>query len=144
MDIVSQLRRDEGEVLHVYLDSLGIRTAGVGHNLESHGINLPVGSPITQAQSDDWLRFDIEQVKSDLAHHLPWTSQLEEVRRAVLWNMSFNMGVYGVMKFKNTLALIHSGDYLKAADAMLQSTWAQQVGPRADRLARQMLTGTWI
>lgn len=143
MDIVEQLRRDEGEVLRVYLDSEGIRTAGVGHNLESHGINWPVGTEITKQQSADWLKEDIRTSETQLHSFLPWTDGLDEVRRGVLLNMAFNMGIHSLLGFKNTLRAIHDGEYGKAAGGMLKSRWAEQVGARASRLARQMFTGEW-
>lgn len=142
-DIVSQLKRDEGEVLEVYLDSKGIRTAGVGHNLQAHDLDWPVGTPITQEQSDLWLNSDIANAKMDLAAKLPWVMYLDPVRQGVLINMCFNIGVNALLGFHHTLTLVQSGDYSGAASAMLQSLWARQVGPRATRLANQMSTGIW-
>lgn len=143
MDLLTQLRRDEGERLEVYLDSRGIRTAGVGHNLEAHGIDWPVGTPITQQQSDQWLADDIDATTTQLQARLPWTSSLDDARLGVLQNMAFNLGVIGLLGFHHTLTLVQAGDYAGAADAMLQSKWAEQTGARAHRLAEQMRTGIW-
>jgi lysozyme len=41
------------------------------------------------------------------------------------------MGIGGLLTFKNTLLLIKTGQYKKAADEMLKSLWAKQVGNRA-------------
>jgi lysozyme len=60
----------------------------------------------------------------------------------VLLDMSFNLGIVGLLRFKNTLATIRRGDYSKAAAMMLDSLWARQVGKRAVRLAEMMRTGT--
>jgi lysozyme len=62
--------------------------------------------------------------------------------------MAFNLGVDGLLKFKNTLALLRSAieshaSYARVADGMLNSLWAKQVGRRADELARQMRTGEY-
>jgi lysozyme len=143
-NLIDQLRRDEGEVLHVYLDSMGIRTAGVGHNLESHHIDLPVGAPISKQQSEDWLREDVAEVSNQVHSLIPWSDGLDEPRRGVLLNMAFNLGIYGLLKFKNTLAMVRVGDYAGAARGMLASLWASQVGPRATRLAQQMQQGVWV
>jgi GH24 family phage-related lysozyme (muramidase) len=48
MNLLDAIKRDEGCVLKVYPDSLGIRTAGYGRNLEACGIDWPIGTPITQ------------------------------------------------------------------------------------------------
>jgi lysozyme len=150
MNLAEQLKRDEGEVLNVYLDSKGIRTAGVGHNLEAHGINWPVGTMILQEQSDQWLQQDIDEAATLLARNLPWTENLDAVRLAVLENMIFNMGwsnadgTHGLCTFHHTLTMIEAGNYDGASAAMLESEWARQVGPRANRLSEQMRSGEWV
>lgn len=143
MTIEEQLRRDEGEILSVYLDSRGIRTAGVGHNLEAHGIDWPVGTPITQEQSDQWLDEDITIATSNIITHLPWVMAMDEARQGVFINMMFNMGVAGLLGFHRTLAMAEAGNYDGAADAMLESKWATEVGARATRLSIQLKTGIW-
>ena len=50
----------------------------------------------------------------------------------------FKVGVAGLMKFVKTLAAVRAGEHSKAADMMLQSKWARQVGDRAIRLAEMM------
>jgi lysozyme len=47
------------------------------------------------------------------------------------------------LKFTKTVALIKTGDYAQAADAMLKSKWAAQVGQRAVELSEQMRTGSY-
>ncbi len=74
MNLVDQLKRDEGVKLRMYKDQLGIWTIGVGHNLEAHGISQAVAEAI--------LKEDIEAAEHDLVTFLPWTAQLDEPRRA--------------------------------------------------------------
>jgi lysozyme len=135
MNILDQLKRDEGIRLHPYKDSVGKLTIGVGRNLDDVGISAD--------EADYLLQNDLKTATSHLQSALPWALQLDDVRRAVLINMTFNMGIAGLLTFKNTLSLIQTGQYDKAADNMLESKWAEQVGPRAHRLALQMKTGTW-
>jgi lysozyme len=45
------------------------------------------------------------------------------------------------MQFKNTLAFIGSGDFERAANGMLASRWAKQVGRRAIELSELMRKG---
>lgn len=135
MTIVDQLKRDEGLRLKPYRDSVGKLTIGYGRNLDDEGIS--------QQEAEMLLSDDVQAVGNQLHGLLPWTDGLDEARRGVLLNMAFNMGIYGLMQFKNTLGLIQQGDYLGAAVAMRQSKWAEQVGPRAERLAIQMETGQW-
>jgi lysozyme len=138
-----QLKRDEGQKLYVYKDSLGILTAGVGHNCESHNEGLELGQIISQEQSDIWLDQDIQAATDSLIKALPWIQSLDEVRKAVLQNMCFNMGVGKLTLFHQTLEAARTGRYSDAAVLMLQSKWALQVGTRATRLSTQMSTGIW-
>ena len=84
---------------------------------------------------------DIEELDIQLGKRLPWLATLSPARQQVLMNMAFNLGIDGLLGFKNTLGMIASGDYQKAADAMMQSKWAGQVGDRAKRLAAMMKEG---
>jgi hypothetical protein len=57
---------------------------------------------------------------------LPWTKNIDPVRRAVLTNMAFNMGVDGLLEFHNTLAAIQSARWDSAANGLLNSKAARQ------------------
>lgn len=135
MNLIEQLKRDEGIRLKPYQDSVGKTTIGIGRNLDDVGIS--------EVEAEFMLQNDIRKAENELAEHLPWTKDMDEVRRAVLVNMAFNMGIHGLLGFKNTLALIQQMSYTDASVQMLQSKWAEQVGPRAHRLALQLETGEW-
>lgn len=128
-----QLRLHEGERLKPYRCTAGTLTIGVGRNLEDRGI--------TREESAMLLANDIATEERELLRALPWVAQLDEVRQRVLLDMSFNLGLVGLLGFKNTLATIKAGDYQRAASMMLDSKWARQVGQRAERLSRMMATG---
>lgn len=134
----------EGEVLHTYFCPAGKLTIGVGHNLEANPIpGIEKGDTITHERAMGILDIDITECVAGLKKQIPWTDTLDEVRKAVLIDMCFNLGLWGLLKFKNTLAVIKAGDYADASEMMLQSKWAGQVGERADRLSRMMKTGEW-
>lgn len=131
--LFKELLRDEGLKLTAYTDTVGILTIGIGHNLNV---------PISEAAAKQIFLDDLDRHRTDLFNALPWVSSLDDVRQRVLVNMAFNLGVPGLLKFANTLELVHTGHYAAAADAMLQSLWARQVKSRALRLAQMMRTGT--
>ena len=135
MTIVDQLTRDEAVRLKPYRDSVGKLTIGIGRNLDDKGISL--------AEAQMLLQDDIRDVQAELQRSLPWVYQLDDARRGVLENMAFNMGVGKLMGFHDTLSFIQRGMWEQAANAMMQSLWAKQVGARALRLAEQMRTGVW-
>jgi len=133
---LDELVRDEGEVLHAYADSLGYLTIGVGRLIDKRR-----GGGITKEESRYLLSNDVDKVVEQLDRDLSWWRGLDAVRQRVIANMAFNLGVGGLLKFKNTLAYIKAGDYKKAAAGMLSSLWAKQVGVRAKRLAYMMEFG---
>lgn len=132
----SQLIRDEGLRLLPYVDTTGNITIGVGRNLTRNGI--------TQKEAMILLEDDINTIKSLVTRQWPWISTLSEPRKAVLFNMAFNMGVGGLITFIHFLDYVKEGMYDKASQAMLQSLWAKQVGERATRLSQQMESGEWV
>lgn len=128
--LASELRRDEGVRLKPYRDSVGILTIGVGRNLEDVGIS--------EAEAATMLQNDIDKVILQLDARLPAWKTLDDPRQRVLANMAFNMGVDRLLKFHDTLGKVFTGHYKEAAEAMLDSVWAKQVGLRAERLANMM------
>ena len=138
-ELIRQLKGDEGTRSTVYLDSLGYWTIGVGRLVDSR--KTSVG--LRQNEIDLMLQNDVDDRINALMKALPWFQNLDDARQGVLLNMAFQLGVAGLLAFKNTLALIEKGDYQGAAAAMLDSKWAQQTFNRAKRLADQMKTGVW-
>ena len=134
-NLTQQLRRDEGVRLKPYKDTVGKLTIGIGRNLDDTGIS--------DSEANQLLANDIQRTQANLDAVLPWARNLDEPRYGVLLAMAFNMGTTGLLAFRNTLKLISGGSYAAAADEMLASKWAKQVGPRATRLAQQMRSGVW-
>jgi len=133
--LIADLKSDEGLRLTAYKDTVGVWTIGYGH------AHIAPGAVWTQAQAEAALIEDVRKHNAELASALPWIAALDPVRRRVLQNMAFNLGVKGLLGFKNTLGMVRAGDYEGAARGMLNSLWAKQVKGRAVRLAEQMRTG---
>lgn len=137
-ELIKQLRRDEGEVLTVYNDSLGFATIGVGRLVDKRK-----GGGITVEESAYLLNNDIERKTAEVIKAMPWAARLDDARRGVLVNMAFQMGTAGLLGFKNTLAMVERGDYAGASVGMLNSLWGRQTPARAKRLSVQMAQGVW-
>lgn len=136
--LVEQLRLHEGERRKAYRDTVGKLTIGIGRNLDDKGLR--------RDEIEYLLANDIADSRADLDRYLPWWRGLDPVRQRVLIDMVFNMGAGspqrgGLLSFVNTLSNIRQGRYAEAADMMLASKWAAQVGRRAVRLATMMRTG---
>ena len=132
--IKSQLVRHEGLRLKPYRCTAGKLTIGVGRNLDDCGIS--------QKEAYVLLDNDIRNCEQQLLDEIPVIyNALDEVRQSVLLNMCFNLGLKGLLGFNNTLAFIAAGDWERAANGMLASKWAKQVGMRAIELSEMMRKG---
>lgn len=130
---VAQLKKHEGLRLYPYKCTSNKTTIGYGRNIEDRGISEP--------EAEYLLKNDIEECKKKLKEMLPWTENLDDVRRWALINMAFNMGIGGLLSFRVTLRAINVGEYEKAYDGILRSKYAKQVGYRAEEIAEMILTG---
>jgi lysozyme len=130
--LTNLLIKDEGERLSPYRCSAGHLTIGVGHNLDA--------KPISRVASRQILKDDIEDVVRDLDQSIPWWRTLSETRQLVLADMCFNLGIQGLMTFRNTLKAAQEGRFMDCAEGMRRSDWAKQVGNRATRLIQMMET----
>jgi len=126
--LIDQLIIDEGKKNKPYRDTVGKITIGIGRNLDDLGL------------SDDEIRYllenDIERIENDLNRHLGWYKHKPDNVKLVLLNMCFNLGIFRLLKFENTLSLIQNNQFYLASKEILNSKWAGQVGDRAIRLSK--------
>lgn len=134
MDLIEQLKRDEGVRDRVYTDTMGKLTVGVGRNISD--------VPFSDDEVTLMLRNDVARVRAQLAG-FAWYAALDPVRQGAVENMAFNLGVGGLLHFPTMLHCLSVADWPGAAAAALDSAWAREVGARAQRLADQITTGEW-
>lgn len=142
-----QLKFHEGLKLKPYNDTKGIKTIGVGRNMEANSPDDELGrrvgpEGISEQEAMKLLDNDIDKCVRDVERNIPSYGKLSEPRQHVLLDMCFNLGINGLLKFKNMLAEVDRGDYAGTADEMLDSNWANQVKGRAIRLANMMRNNT--
>ena len=134
-DAANLIRKHEGYRNRLYLDSLGNLSGGIGHL-------FCVGGYLTVSIIERLFHYDFSKSIADYEtickkHKL----DLDGVRRAVLLNMLFNLGLTKTLKFKKMLKCLKKEDYEGAAREMKLSRWAGQVNGRAVELAEMMRTG---
>lgn len=134
-----QLRGDEDTRSQVYQDSLGYWTIAVGRLVDPR----KPGCGLRPDEIAYMLNNDIDERIDALTRAFPWFQNLDDVRKGVLINMAFQMGVEGLKHFQHTLEMVRTGQYDAAADGMLDSLWAKQTPNRAKRLSDQMRSGVW-
>lgn len=138
-ELTRQLKGDEGVRPYVYQDSEGFWTIAVGRLVDKR-------RPASGLRPDEiayLLNNDIDDRIDKLTRTLSWFQNLDDARKGVLLNMAFQLGLTGLLKFSETLDLVRQGRYAEASEEMLNSLWAHQTPHRAQRLAKQMLTGEW-
>ena len=130
-DMEALLEQQEGFCAKPYRDSRGFLTVGFGTNLDA-GITRDQAGALMQCQLD---------ANEPALLAFPWFAGLDLVRRGVIENMAYNMGVSDVLGFEDMIAAIEAKDWPEAARQMRASKWAVQVGDRAKVLAQIMETG---
>ena len=133
--LIEQLKIHEGMKLKPYKCTAGKLTIGIGRNLEDVGISMEEANML--------LRHDIQEATRQLLHAFPWMDDFNDARISAMINFTFNVGIGTVKKFENTLSYMQSGEWNKAADEMMDSRWARQVGNRAIEVTEQIRTGKW-
>ena len=136
--LVRMLRRHEGVKHFSYRDHLGNVTVGVGRCLEPG-----VGLGLSDDEIDMLLENDIARVIVELSRCFPWFDELNDARRDALIDICFNLGLPGLLKFRNALAAIQAADWELAAIEFIDSRWRNQVGNRAVELAAMIQTGEY-
>ena len=129
-----QIRIDEGFRSQLYKCPSDKWTIGYGRNLEDNGI--------TELEAEILLKHDLQQAQDDASQYAgPVYLTLSPNRKAVLINMAFNLGLPRLSQFVKLKEALIKQDFAEAAVQMLDSRWHDQVGVRAQRLAKQMKEG---
>tara|TARA_R110000822_G_scaffold1062_1_gene4747 strand:+ start:28 stop:465 length:438 start_codon:yes stop_codon:yes gene_type:complete len=143
-DLIEMLQRHEGEVKTngrhlIYKCSAGHWTIGIGRNVD---INGGLGL------SDDEVRYllenDIARVIKELSSEYRWFTDLDDVRKDAMIDISFNLGATRLRKFVLALDAMEKADYKTAAKEFLDSDWSRTVKGRSIELAEMIETGSYI
>lgn len=175
--LMRQLMRHEGFSAVPYLCTAGACTIGYGTNLDAHPRYIPFddvraaalagrlsGRRLydtlrqrrmcwTQEEAAAALRDEVSDVIGQLDMKCPTFVALlgmgDVVRAEGLVNMAFNLGVNGLLKFRNTLALMEKAmcgetSWESVRSALRSSMWWGQVGRRSRELGEQFVTGEYV
>ena len=134
--LLDMITLHEGLELKPYKCTSDKLTIGIGRNIQDIGI--------TQEEARYLLQNDLDRILKEV-EHWAFLEKLDEVRQAVILDMVFNVGVstFNAYTWLKTFAAIQDEDWEKAANEMLDSKWAKQVGQRAIRLSQMMRKGEW-
>ena len=124
MSIIEDLKAEEGfgNKGNVYKCTEGFDTIGYGTKL-----------PINEEEATLLLEYRLNKTRANLLSSL-YNYNLPNEVWDILLNMSYQLGVGGVLKFKKMLEALKNKDYVEASKQGMDSLWAKQTPNRAKRL----------
>ena len=134
-NLISMLKRHEGRRLKPYLCTADKLTIGYGRNLDDNGIS--------EDEALYLLQNDIDACYSEL-NVFNWFQELDQVRQQALVDMRFNLGLPRFLSFKKMIARLIAKEYSQAAEEIINSLYAKQVGDRANEIAYMIERGEYL
>ena len=126
MSLIEDIKQEEGFSGTVYKCTEGFDTVGYGSRM-----------PITKEEAELLLEYRLKAMKAQLTGYL-YDIDIKDEAWDILFNMSYQLGVKGVLNFKNMIKALKDNDYKEASIQMLDSLWAKQTPNRAKRLSDRM------
>lgn len=138
-ELVDSIKDNEGFRPKPYIDIL------VKKNPEKYGITkhelaiiekhldklkLTFGFGFTYIEEDESeaaLLIKIKKKIKEFETKEPFINKLPLNVQSILVEMSYQMGVNGVLNFKNMIKALKRGDYIEASKQMLDSVWGRQM-----------------
>lgn len=127
----------EGFRDHIYQDQYNNWTVGWGHKLELQGF-------VPKDACQILFRHDYEQAEADFEK---LNLSLDPIRRIILIDLLFNMGLSGVIKFERMLRALQRRDFESASQELMDSKYFKRdhnCSGRALRNATILRTGFLI
>ena len=136
-----QLKIDEGVKYEVYEDHLGYATFGIGHLITTadEEYQWPIGTKVSEERVNEVFLKDVQTFIKETQKVFPDLINKPDNIQVVLVNMCFNLGAPRLSKFIKFITAINDEQWIEAAVEMMDSNWANQVGPRAERLRQIVL-----
>ena len=126
-DLLKKIKEHEGFRSRVYKCTEGYDTIGYGFAIKDLELDEDIAEEI--------LLRKLEKLIKRIRDKFDWLDTVPHEVQGVLVNMSYQMGVTGVSKFKNALKHMRNGEWNKDADEILLSRWYKQTPKRAKELS---------
>ncbi len=129
--VTPRLKTEEGFRATAYKDINGYLTIGYGFCVDQ-GISQFAATALLQAQI---------QERDQALQSYQWYKDLDPVRQSVIIDVSFNVGINGLLHFTDTITALTNKNWAGAKQALLDSKAARELLPRYIRLSDILLTG---
>lgn len=122
-----------------------------GVTLQGYGKHITRSTPsrISESMAKRWLKEDLDKCEEQLDQKLPWWRDLSSVHRAAMLDLTYNMGIDKLMKFKKFLKAMERRDFKTAQYELShnngrKSKYVKQVGVRAQEIMIAIGTNMWV
>ena len=126
-NLLKRIKEHEGFRSRVYKCTEGYDTIGYGFAIKDLELDEDIAEEI--------LLRKLETLVKRIRDKFDWLDTVPHEVQGVLVNMSYQMGVTGVSKFKKALHAMQMFQWKIAADELLDSRWAKQTPNRAKELS---------
>ncbi len=126
-DLLKKIKEHEGFKSRVYKCTEGYDTIGYGFAVKDLELDEDIAEEI--------LLRKLEKLIQRVRAKFKWLDTVPHEVQGVLVNMSYQMGVNGVSKFKKALHAMQMFQWKIAADELMDSRWARQTPNRAKELS---------
>jgi lysozyme len=146
--IVTFVEGHEGRVRKPYKCPAGFWSYGVGRNLQTNKLTLDETLFLLEngpgdAFIDLLLRNDLSRCWTECSAMFQAFTGWPPARQAAIISMDFNLGLQGLIGFRDMMGALRAGEWVQAADASLDSQRAQQLLRRSAEEAAMIRTGSW-
>lgn len=137
-NLISTIKAHEGTTRFVVIDTRGFYTIATGrcvdsrcdHGLSDDEINLILSNDITRCR---------DELKDK-----PYFFYQDPIRKEVLIELVFNLGLEGLETFTTFLSYFSSHDYIKASDDLKNTKWAKEVhSTRVNNICYRIVNGKY-
>ena len=128
--LIEEIKQSEGFRGEQYLDHLGKPTIG-------YGTLLPLSKEDAELLLEHRLYKKIAQIQKEK----PILLELDTNRQNAIYEMCYQLGVGGVLRFKKMWEALENNNYREAYKEALDSKWASQTPNRANKIANILRSG---
>lgn len=143
IELINELKREEGFRASIYQCSLGVDTIGYGFNVkylskDELALNGGFIEPMSEEVATKILEAKVSKLIKSVDEVYSWIDSLPEVVKIGIYDMIYQLGIKGFGSFVNTQKYLKSLDYSKAIENIKNSKWAKQTPRRANNLIKRL------
>lgn len=143
IELINELKREEGFRASIYQCSLGVDTIGYGFNVayltkDELALNGGFIEPMSEEVATQILNHKVKKLIKSVDEVYSWIDNLPEVVKIGIYDMIYQLGIKGFGSFVNTQKYLKALDYPKAIENIKNSKWAKQTPRRANNLIKRL------